>query len=80
MGLEKVRLSSWEALIRLWFRDRRVGRLASTNVDLKREDCLAGSALAGICREIGLTEWTGLDGRVKLSGRKASQSTSSVVG
>ncbi len=53
MGLEKVRLSSWEALVRLWFRDRRVGRLASTSVDLKREDFLAGSALAGVRREIG---------------------------
>ncbi len=53
MGLEKVRLSSWEALVRLWFRDRRVRRLASTSVDLKREDCLAGSALTGVRREIG---------------------------
>ncbi len=28
----------------------------------------------------GSPSWTGLDGRVKLSGRKASQSTGSVVG
>ncbi len=37
----------------MWFRDRRVGRLASTSVDLKKEDCLAGSALASVHQEIG---------------------------
>ncbi len=69
MGLEKVRLSSWEALVRLWFRDCRVGRLASTSVDLKREDCLAGSALAGVRREIGAhrVDRFRRKGKVKLS-------------
>ncbi len=66
MGLEKVRLSSWEALVRLWFQDRRVGRLASTSVDLKREDCLAGSALAGVRRE--RSELTELD-RIRRKGK-----------
>ncbi len=52
MGLEKVRCLAGR-LSSDWFRDRRVGRLASTSVDLKREGCLAGSALAGVRRDIG---------------------------
>ncbi len=80
MGLEKVRLSSWEALVRL------VSGSPCRTVSLD-ERGLEKRRLSG--RECsrrrpsgyrGLLSGQVLDGRVKLSGRKASQSTGSVVG
>ncbi len=78
-----LRLSGWEALanVRLWFQNRRDGRVSLVEHGLEKirlsgRECSRRRPSG----DRGSSSRTDLDRRVKLGGRKASQSTGSVVG